>query len=351
MVKVDRPPANGFVAVVRRIYNPIGFCKGYNFVLWVISAGALLGFSLARLMYLDFDNIFCPEDQSRANALPGECFYYQSTRGRVGILLHLGAILPACILAVLQFVPVIRHKLILFHRINGYVVILASFIGMAGVLMIAEHSFGGRLDTQIAIGLATIIFVGSISIAYWNIKRLQIEQHRAWMIRAWVVGGFIITMRVIGIITDKVLLALGPEGYYEARPCAVIDFMFSGNQSLVESVHPDCEAFYSGADTGRHVLVDAFGSHGSGGVDQASAGLNLSFGAAAWLAVAIHVFAAELYLHLTPAEAARLRRVSYQRQLEAGMRRPGNAGLTAERLGDAEPFSVPGSSQEKIVCD
>ncbi|KAB8226951.1 uncharacterized protein BDW43DRAFT_318226 [Aspergillus alliaceus] len=351
MATFDRPPANGFVAVVRKIYNPIGFYKGYNFVLWAISAGALLGFSLARLMYLDIDNIFCPEDQRKANALPGECFYYQSTRGRVGILLHLGAILPACILAFLQFVPVIRHKLLLFHRINGYVVILDSFAGMGGVLMIAEHSFGGSLSMQIAIGLATVIFVSCKCIAFWNIKRLQIEQHRAWMIRAWVIAGFIITMRLIGIITAKVLVALGPEGYYEARPCSVIDFMFSGNQTLVESVHLDCAAFYSGADPDRHVLVDAFGSNGSGKVDQVASGLNLSFSAAAWLAVAIHVFAAELYLHLTPAEATRLRRVSYQRQLEAGMRRPGNAGLTAERLGDADPFLVPESSQEKIVSE
>jgi len=43
-------------------------------------------------------------------------------------------------------------------------------------------------------------------------------------------------------------------------------------------------------------------------------------------------------LHLTPREAERLRNVSYQRQVEAGMRNPGNAGLTAERLGDAMPF-------------
>lgn len=37
-------------------------------------------------------------------------------------------------------------------------------------------------------------------------------------------------------------------------------------------------------------------------------------------------------LQLTPGESRRLRQVSYQRQLEAGM--PGKAGLTAERLGD-----------------
>lgn len=41
-------------------------------------------------------------------------------------------------------------------------------------------------------------------------------------------------------------------------------------------------------------------------------------------------------LHLTPAEAERLRNVSYQRQVEAGMKHPGRAGLTADRLGDAK---------------
>lgn len=39
-------------------------------------------------------------------------------------------------------------------------------------------------------------------------------------------------------------------------------------------------------------------------------------------------------LQLTPGESRRLRQVSYRRQLEAGYRMPGKAGLTAERLGD-----------------
>lgn len=45
-------------------------------------------------------------------------------------------------------------------------------------------------------------------------------------------------------------------------------------------------------------------------------------------------------LHLTPAEAERLRNVSYQRQLEAGMKHPGRAGLTADSIGDS-PLWVP----------
>ena len=41
-------------------------------------------------------------------------------------------------------------------------------------------------------------------------------------------------------------------------------------------------------------------------------------------------------MRLTPREAERLRAVSYTRQLEAGMHNPGSAGLTADRLGDAD---------------
>lgn len=48
-------------------------------------------------------------------------------------------------------------------------------------------------------------------------------------------------------------------------------------------------------------------------------------------------------LRLTPVEAERLRKISYQKQLEAGMRHPGRAGLTSDRLGDAEKW-YPGPS-------
>ena len=41
-------------------------------------------------------------------------------------------------------------------------------------------------------------------------------------------------------------------------------------------------------------------------------------------------------LHLTPAEAERMRHHSYKRQLEAGMRHPGRAGITSDRFGDAK---------------
>lgn len=42
MAKATTPPANGFVAVMRSLYNPIGFSKGYNFVFWFITMGSVL---------------------------------------------------------------------------------------------------------------------------------------------------------------------------------------------------------------------------------------------------------------------------------------------------------------------
>ena len=33
MVTAERPPKNNFVKNARKVYNPIGFAKGYNFVL------------------------------------------------------------------------------------------------------------------------------------------------------------------------------------------------------------------------------------------------------------------------------------------------------------------------------
>lgn len=73
----------------------------------------------------------------------------------------------------------------------------------------------------------------------------------------------------------------------------------------------------------------------------------MSFGMAIWVALWLHAIGIEIYLHLTPKEAERLRKVSYQRQLEAGWQSPGRAGLTADRVGDAEMWVY----REKKVSD
>lgn len=179
MVKPTRPPANAFVATARKLYNPIGFSKGYNFVLFFIFAGALMGFTLARLQYLDYYGIFC------GSPSVGECYFYTRGVEEIGLLIHLATILPAGFLVVFQFVPAIRHKAILVHRVNGYTILVLSLVSTVGALMATRNAFGGGLDTQSGVGFIGILFVVCMVLGYINIKRLQLEQHRAWMLRGW----------------------------------------------------------------------------------------------------------------------------------------------------------------------
>ncbi|EEQ88587.1 uncharacterized protein BDCG_03707 [Blastomyces dermatitidis ER-3] len=324
MVKVGRPPANAFVAVARKVYNPVGFSKGYNFILFFIFAGALMGFTLARLQYLDYYGIFC------GSTGIGECYFFTKGIEEIGLIVHLATILPASFLVVFQFVPAIRHRWIMIHRINGYVILVLSIISIIFSLMAARRSFGGGLDTQVAVGFIGILFIICMVLGYINIKRLQLEQHRAWMLRGWFYASSIITLRFIQIIMTVII---SPGGqYYGARLCSQVDYTIGENRT--RALYPDCDAFYSGADLNKQVLVQAK-YLGGGNEINAGAAFGLAFGPSMWLAFALHAIGIEIYLRLTPCEAERLRTVSYQRQQEAGMANPGRAGLTADRLGDA----------------
>lgn len=91
----------------------------------------------------------------------------------------------AGLLVVLQFTPAIRHNSRLLHRINGYVVILLALIANAGALMISREAFGGTTATQAWVGALFILTTMGLGLAYYNVKVLRIDQHRAWMLRTW----------------------------------------------------------------------------------------------------------------------------------------------------------------------
>ncbi|KAK3376118.1 hypothetical protein B0T24DRAFT_504428, partial [Lasiosphaeria ovina] len=317
-----------------KVYRPIGFTKPYNFILWFLSTSGLFGFVLSRLPYLNYDGVFCApiteHTDRHLHPAPGECYYHQRGHTRVGMLMHLATILPAGLLVCLQFVPFIRHRWILLHRIVGYLVILLSFASTAGAFMVVRFSFGGDPDTQVFLGVLGSVFLLALALAYINIKRLQIEQHRKWMLRAWFYACSIITLRVISILGTPVMTRTGT--YYTARACKIVDDIMHNNQSLALAFYPDCQAWYNGTDPEQFVLV-----HGDakGNPVEAIAAAGMMFSAAGWLALTLHAIGIEIYLQLTPAEHERLRNVSYQRQVQAGMNHPGRAGLTADRLGDS----------------
>lgn len=233
-----------------------------------------------------------------------------------------------------QFVPVIRHKFILLHRINGYIVIVLVMISNTGAFLIIRRSFGGTLPTQAAMGLLIILSTTSIAMAYYNIKRLQIEQHRAWMLRAMFYLGVIITTRIIMVIAAQVSTAVGK--YYVPMICDEIVFV-QDSLAQYNTMYPQCSI----ADMTVDGMIAVAANFGSDRKEQLQASLELNFGMAAWLSIFLHTIGVEVYLNLTPTEGERLRRVIYAKQLEAGMKNPGSAGLTVDRWGDADEWIVP----------
>jgi len=294
----------------------------------------MLGFCLAKLPSLDVAN------QWSKAAAPGQWYWFQHGIYRIGITLHLLTVIPAGILMVWQFVPAIRHRAILFHRINGYSVIVLLLLSNTGALMIVRRAFGGDLSTQGAVGVLVIATTAGLFMAYYNIKKLQIEQHRAWMLRTMLYFGTIITTRLIMIISAQILSKIG--SYYVTTTCGELLSMRSAD--YVGTKYPACLG--ANATTLEEQLVPVLVFFGSN-IEEIGASLKAPFGMSLWIAIFLHGVGVEIYLALTPREAQRLRQVSYERQLEAGYPNPGSAGLVIENFGDADQWCAANVRQKE----
>ncbi|KAG9125723.1 hypothetical protein FRC07_006464 [Ceratobasidium sp. 392] len=302
--------------VFRRTYGALGFKKGYNFILWFIFGGAMLGFALARFMYLHVPTL----ESSRA---PGEGYYMLQGIYKPALLVHIGVVLPAGIFAILQFIPQIRYKALIVHRVLGYVTLFLLLLGCVTGFMLGRRTFGGDIAIQTGVVLLGVMVLVSASLAYYNIKQLQIEQHRKWMLRTWFYAGSIITLRLVMIIIAKAVAAI--DQYHTVWSCGELQYALN-NSTLLAEQYPACSAG----------LVEAFAAvpaRWTTGVSISSS-LRIAFGPAGWIALLVHAVGVEIYIHLTPGEDARLRKVSYQRQLERGAIHPGSMGTTSDRLGD-----------------
>ncbi|KZP25043.1 hypothetical protein FIBSPDRAFT_783940 [Athelia psychrophila] len=325
---------NAFVNAARKVYHPLHFDKGYNFTLYFIFAGALLGFVLARLQYIDIDGVFC---NSTSGAAPGECYWYDMKLYHIGIILHLGCILPAALLAVFQFTPIIRHTFTLYHRMAGYLIVTLVLVSNAGAIIIAPHAFGGALPTQAAVGLVAILSTTGLSLAIYNIKRMQIDQHRKWMLRTWFYMGSIITLRLIMIITALIISEI-PGAAFRTTFCPEIVSIY-GSSATAYHFYPECEpANVATINPFNYAVVAA---NFNGNPVEIAAALGVAFPMAIWLALFMHVVGVELYIMLTPREHERLRKVSWERQMARGYLNPGSAGLVPEMVGDMDPWTPP----------
>ena len=143
------------------------------------------------------------------------------------------------------------------------------------------------------------------------------------------------------IISAQIISAAGD--FWSVQNCAKLLDIIEDAQTLVEQ-YPSCSSFVT---DGNLKAVAAVNANFGGSTVELMSAMNISFGMAGWLATSLHAIGVEVYvslllgsfiacasanrekLHLTPKESERLRQVSYQRQLEAGFKNAGHAGLVA----------------------
>ena len=231
----------------------------------------MFGFSFSRLQDYNYNQVFS------VNINPGYFYYLHAGSYRVGMIMHLCGCLPAGLLMVLQFTPAIRYAYLTFHRINGYVVLVLLVISNVGACIVLHHPDSGtRVGIQSAEGMLVILSTCGLAIAYWNIKRLQIDQHRAWMIRSMFIFGVIISSRVIDNLAAVIISRIGT--YYTVWTCDQVDYTYRqfGIEGILEKKYPQC-LIPNGTLDGR-VVVKAV--HSVLEPESAGASGNIPFGAA-----------------------------------------------------------------------
>ncbi|KAF8472697.1 hypothetical protein BDZ91DRAFT_652196 [Kalaharituber pfeilii] len=322
----------------------MGFKKSYNFVLWFIFCGAMLGFVLARFSYINVR----PETLA-----PGHWYWYRQDFYRVGLTMHLAAILPCGVLCIFQFIPQIRYLYLTVHRINGYIIYALLIVSTFGALMLTRPALGGTLATQLATVWLSFVTITSAGFAYYNIKRLQVDQHRKWMLRTMFYMASIITVRILGIaIMDILFKYVKYKKYFTVWSCDELQFTVVQQYGVPEEYfsmsYPLCAPLGNGTSPqeaaaiamGRLEYTAVLASSAADAPPEMhGSALRWTYAGTLWWGLLIHMIGVEIYIRLTPGEDNRLRQYSYERQLEAGnTRKPGNAGTTRDRLGDPGDF-------------
>ncbi|RPA96050.1 hypothetical protein L873DRAFT_1695832, partial [Choiromyces venosus 120613-1] len=267
-------------------------------------------FVLRRLQYLDIDNGY------RKHAGPGEYYWMRFPYYRTGMLLHLGAIFPCGLLSTLQFIPAIRQKSMQFHRINGNIIFILLAISTVGAMMITGVSFGGDMAVWSSSITLSIVTAGAAALSWYNIKQLQIDQHRKWTLRSMFYMASIITSRFVlglGLVAPHVVGGFSNVSF--AHLCDQLAFVM--NQTALEEKYPSCVK-------NPQSLVIVLVSLSPG--ENFASGVRLSFGMSIWVALVLHAIGIEIYIRLTSGESERLRKVSYAKQKAAGMKTPGSVG-------------------------
>ncbi|KAG8687406.1 hypothetical protein FRC09_013508 [Ceratobasidium sp. 395] len=239
---------------------------------------------------------------------PGEYYHFRIPLNKALLWTHLICVIPAGLLAATQFVPRIRTQAMGFHRYAGRIINILTFVSTITGWGVAHVSFGGDLATRSAIYSLGVMTLWSVVKSWTAIRRLQIDEHRSWVIRAWSYQASVLTARLIMVLFIVYLTATG--GHYYTLTCDEVGYVLK-SQDLYARNYPQCQPGWSEPQVkGVPIEANVADSTGLGFTSVA----RLAFGPSMCIAILVHVIGTEFYLFKTKTESDRLREVSTKRQ-------------------------------------
>jgi len=110
----------------------------------------------------------------------------------VPVVIHLVGSIPYCILGILQFLPSLRRAYPKWHRMSGRFLVVAGMLAaLSGLWMTHVYDFPVTLQgpllywVRFAVGFGMI---GALCLGLSAVLKRRIEEHKAWMIRAYALG-------------------------------------------------------------------------------------------------------------------------------------------------------------------
>ncbi|KAG8769304.1 hypothetical protein FRC12_005045 [Ceratobasidium sp. 428] len=281
-------PKSSALLTLQSIYfgisGMLGFGERFSLLFFFLFGGALFGFCFSRVMMMVPSNV-------ETVTVPGEWYWYSKTVFKRCIFVHIYLNIIAGIFAVFQFIPMIRRRKIILHRINGYFVLSMLLPATITGAIVARRAFGGELNSQAAFYILGSMIGFAAFMGISNVRRTR--KHRKWMLRTVAYTSSAITGRVLAIIVRAIVSVSAP--YYAVWSCDEVSFLLK-NTSAAASMFPAC--VLSGGEDPKTVYVPVHASIHEDPINFGSA-QRVSFGMALWLGILIHVVAVEIYIRGT----------------------------------------------------
>jgi len=133
-------------------------------------------------------------------------------------VVHMWPGLAFMLLGPLQFAAKLRARRPALHRFLGRVVLVSvAIVGLTALVMSPRMAIGGLNETA-AVWFFGVWFLVSLARAFLAIRRRDVVRHRQWMIRAFVIGAAVATIRpIVGLFfATSRLTGLTPHEFFAA---------------------------------------------------------------------------------------------------------------------------------------